>query len=123
TAPNSAEIYIENGVILSDSLVNRQAQPVALVFGTDGAIVNPSNPADIFNGDDQTTTDVNDGSFPKIISIGCSGCPVITPEAGSIKSTTEAPSTCIAAPNSAEIYIENGVVLSDSEFNRQAHPV
>uniref|UniRef100_A0AC34F454 Uncharacterized protein n=1 Tax=Panagrolaimus sp. ES5 TaxID=591445 RepID=A0AC34F454_9BILA len=50
---------------------------IALVFGSDGAIVNPMNPADMFNGDDQTGIDVNDPSFPKVESVGCSGCPVM----------------------------------------------
>uniref|UniRef100_A0AC34G8W8 Uncharacterized protein n=1 Tax=Panagrolaimus sp. ES5 TaxID=591445 RepID=A0AC34G8W8_9BILA len=50
---------------------------IALVFGSDGTIANPMNPLEMFDGDDQTGDDVNDPSFPKIESIGCSGCPVM----------------------------------------------
>uniref|UniRef100_A0AC34GH02 Uncharacterized protein n=1 Tax=Panagrolaimus sp. ES5 TaxID=591445 RepID=A0AC34GH02_9BILA len=39
------------------------------------------------------------------------------------KFSTEAPSTCTAAPNAAEIYIENGVVLSDHPAFSKAQPV
>uniref|UniRef100_A0AC34G8H6 Uncharacterized protein n=1 Tax=Panagrolaimus sp. ES5 TaxID=591445 RepID=A0AC34G8H6_9BILA len=49
----------------------------ALVFGSGGAIVNPMNPLDMFSINDQSGDDVNDPGFPKVESIGCSGCPVM----------------------------------------------
>uniref|UniRef100_A0AC34FFR0 Uncharacterized protein n=1 Tax=Panagrolaimus sp. ES5 TaxID=591445 RepID=A0AC34FFR0_9BILA len=51
---------------------------IAAIFTSEGALVNPSDPADKFNAIDQTIVDVNDSNYPKVISIGCGGCPVAT---------------------------------------------
>uniref|UniRef100_A0AC34FX38 Uncharacterized protein n=1 Tax=Panagrolaimus sp. ES5 TaxID=591445 RepID=A0AC34FX38_9BILA len=51
---------------------------LALVFVSSGSIVNPMDSMDAFDAKDQTINDVNDLSYPKVESIGCNGCPVLT---------------------------------------------
>uniref|UniRef100_A0AC34GGF8 Uncharacterized protein n=1 Tax=Panagrolaimus sp. ES5 TaxID=591445 RepID=A0AC34GGF8_9BILA len=82
--PNGATLYYngETPKDYSDNAgkvwVGQWIRSGSLIFGTTGSIVNPMDQMDEFNQMDQTVADVNDLSYPKVESVGCSGCPVLT---------------------------------------------